>query len=167
MLQKKYEDYTEDLYKKYPDIETDCIDDIVKAGLKSIYEYIKNSGDVLLKDQSSFIFIGSQTKQGLKQWLNSTNKEHTKKRVMFLQSKAIWDGWYYLGLTEEENHEFETNGFYLNVTLYRLSNECDIRKNIKYIYRTKLKHSELGDKISWLKKKEKYYLKNCELFKIK
>lgn len=151
MLQKKYEDYLKEVYKLFPDIEETSIKEIIEYGLKKMHYYIKKGNEIFLRGKSSLLFIGAGEKESAKQLVNSTIKEHTKYRRLFLDKKQPWDGFYYFGLTEEENNNFIDNKKI--VDLYKLMNECAIRTGIKYIYRIKPSEIEI-QKMSWRETKE-------------
>jgi len=165
MLQKKYEDFAEKLYAEFPDIEEKTIDDIANYGLKKIYQYVKTGEDILLRERKFYTFIGNWKKESLNQWIDSKVKEHHKKRKMFSDAKEIWDGWHYIGMTEDENTEFCKIGYLPTINLYKLIKECAIRKNIKYIYKTKLGYTCPQNKILWMEKRENYSKELCELSK--
>lgn len=163
MLQRKYEDFAKRLYAEFPDIEENSIDDIADYGLKRIYHYVKNGEDVFLKDSKFFTFIGESKKDSEAQWVESKLKEHSKRRKMFKETGKLWDGWHYLGLTQEENDEFIKQGALPEINMYKLIKECAIRKDVKFIYRTKLGYTIPEHEILWMEKREGYKREDCEI----
>jgi len=141
MAYKKYEDYSQELYKLFPFIEESSIDYIVEYGFKKLHHYIRIGNDVFLKYS---LFIGKYSQESSEQWIKST-----------------WNGIRYIGLTEEENLEFITNGVLSTVTLYKLLKECIIRTGIKYIYQVELNHMIPEKEVFWMEKKENFFLKDC------
>lgn len=164
MLQKKYEDYLEEMYTLFPDIKEDSIKSIIIHGLKKIYDYIKTGNDIFMLEQSAYVFIGKSTKESGEQWGRSMLREHTKLRRLFIDKKEIWDGYHYFSLTEEENEDFQKNPRV--VTLYKIQKECSIRRQIKYIYRINLKYTIPSNKVSWREDKE-VSIGECEILKYK
>jgi len=158
MAYKKYEDYSQELYKLFPFIEESSIDYIVEYGFKKLHHYIRIGNDVFLKYS---LFIGKYSQESSEQWIKSTYKEHTKRQLLFKESKIPWNGIRYIGLTEEENLEFITNGVLSTVTLYKLLKECIIRTGIKYIYQVELNHMIPEKEVFWMEKKENFFLKDC------
>lgn len=152
MLQKKYEDYLEEMYKLFPDVEEKSIQNIIEYGLKKIHSYVKGNNEILMKDQETILFIGPTEKESVQQSINSAIKEHIKYRRLFLDQKIVWDGFHYFGLTEAENVLFKKNK--LSVDLYKLMNECSIRLGIKYIYKINLNYSIPVNKIPWRETRE-------------
>lgn len=151
MLQKKYEDYLEEVYKLFPDVEESSIKNVIEYGLKKVHYYIKKGNEILLRGKDSLLFIGDAERESSRQLINSTIKEHTKYRRLFLDKKQPWDGFYYFGLTEEENCKFIKDKLIVN--LYKLINECTIRTGIKYVYKIKLNISDT-EKMPWIETRE-------------
>jgi len=162
MAQRKYEDFAQRLYKEFPDIEETAIDVLADYGLKRIYHYTKTGEDVFLKDAHFFTFIGASKKDSEAQWVESKVKEHSKRRKMFKEKGENWDGWHYIGLTQLENEEFLENSILPEVNLYKLFKESVIRKDIKFIYRTKLGYTTPEKEILWMEKRE-IKKEDCEL----
>ena len=162
MAQKKYEDFAQRLYKEFPDIEESSIDSLADYGLKRIYHYIKTGEDVFLKDAHFFTFIGESKKDSETQWVGSKLKEHSKRRKMFKEKGESWDGWHYFGLTTMENDEFLEKLQLSEVNMYKLIKECAIRRDVKFIYRTKLGYTVSDKEVLWMEKQgiEK---ENCEV----
>jgi len=159
MLQKKYEDYLDEMYSLFPHISEDSIKHIIDFGLKKIYNYVKSGNDIMFNEKTSYLFIGNSSKESGKQWGLSMLKEHTKIRRLFLDKKESWDKYHYFGLTEEENKDFKDNSRI--VTLYKLKKECSIRKGIKYVYRINLNYPLPDNKILWREDME-LSIKDCE-----
>lgn len=162
MLQKKYEDYAKRLYEKFPLIEEKTLDVIADFGLKKLYSYVRNGGDMFLKDREFYLFIGSSLPPSKEQYIKSKFKQHGKIRRLFKDSKVPWNRWHYFGLTELENKEFVENGFLPIITLYKLRKECSIRRDIKYVYKTNLEYTLPEKEIRWLEKRENIKIENCE-----
>lgn len=160
MLQKKYEDYLNQIYELYPDIEESSIRDILEFGLKKLYNYVREGNDIFLKVLSDYVFIGNPSKESLNQWNVSKLKEHNKRRRLFLDSKEEWDGYHYFGLTALENASFQTTP--ITIQMYKIRKECTIRKDISYIYRINLKYTVIPSKIPWREGRE-VSISQCEL----
>lgn len=152
MLQKKYADYLEEMYKLFPDVEEGSIQHIIEWGLKKMHQYLKTGSDLLFRDFETSLFMGNSIKESPEQLVNSAVKEHEKYRRMFLDKKQPWDGYHYFGLTEEENIDFQKNKKI--VTLYKIMKESAIRKGVRYIYRIDLKYDIPVNKINWAENKE-------------
>ena len=164
MLQKKYEDYLNELYLLYPDIEEESIKSIVEFGLKKLYNYVKDGGDIFLRVKKEFMFIGRSSQGSLNQWNHSKLKEHRKLRRLFLEKKEEWDGFHYFGLTTEENTKFLEEP--INISMYKLKKECSIKKGIKYIYRTNLNYKITFNLIPWREERD-VSIEQSELIEIK
>ena len=162
MALKKYEDFSKELYELFPYIEERSIDNIVKHGFIKLLEYIRFGNDIVFKNNAFSLFIGKMTKAGVLQWANSKVKEHVKIRLLHKASKKIWDGYHYLGLTEEENSEFIVKGLLPMVSLYKLLKESGIRKDIKFIYKVKLGYTIPEKEILWMEKRE-IKIRDCEI----
>lgn len=160
MLQKKYEDYLEEMYTLFPDVEESSIKHIIEFGLKKIYNYVKAGNDILMSGKSSYTFIGRATKASSEQWGRSMLREHTKLRRLFLDKKDPWDNFHYFGLTEKENEDFQTNSRI--VTLYKIKKECSIRTDVKYIYKINLKYTISENKIPW-REDRSLSIEECEI----
>lgn len=160
MLQKKYEDYLEELYKLYPDIQEDSIKNIIEFGLKKLYSYVREGNDIFLRYKKDYMFIGHTSQESSSQWKASKLREHNKIRRLFLDKKEVWDGHHYIGLTVEENEEFQEVP--IKVTLYKLCKECSIRKQIKYVYKIDLKYTIPANEIPW-REDRAVSIEECEL----
>lgn len=163
MLQKKYEDYLDELYKLFPDVEEDSIKAIIEHGLKKMYDSVKVGIDLKLKDKETQAFIGWTTQKSSEQWTRSKLKEHTKRRRIFLDQKIPWDRWHYFGLTEKENQAFIETGEVSSMHLYKILREAIIRKDVKYVYRTDLGYTIPENIVPWREIKDNIKLVDCEL----
>lgn len=143
---KNINDYVDDLQQKYPGISKEDIKRILNFGWKSIYLANIYGGDVCLKDNKSWFYIGRLTKDSLKHFHYYIRKLITKLRILYKRKNIKWDGYYYFALRDDQykyylkqkNKRGRPKKYfeYGNVMLYKIRGECELRQfNCKYIFR--------------------------------
>lgn len=143
MKLKYIEDYYDKIKERYPDLEMWEIEKILKHGMRSFAQINAKGGDVIIRSPHNnfFLYFG-------KLFFNSNSrnkyiylKRKIKCRLKYHLKTKVWDGCYYIGLTEEEYKEFvpKKKGrkkiTFKNITIYKSQDECFLLKKNKYYYR--------------------------------
>lgn len=143
---KTINDYVDVLHEKYPTITKQDIKRILRFGWKSIYLANIYGGDVCLKDNNSWTYIGRLTKDSLKHFHYYIKKLALKLRILYKRKKIQWDGYYYFALRDDQyKHYLEQKNKrgrpkkhfdFGTVMLYKIRGECELRQfNCRYIFR--------------------------------
>lgn len=173
-MQLKYiEDYYDAIKERFPDLEISEIERILKHGFRSFYTVNNHGADVIIKSPKLFgftMYFGKLFNNKQYTSLYSTIKYRIKYRIQYKRKKPIWDGYYYFGLTEEENEKYipKKKGRFKNkivfeeLSLYKIVDEVFLTKRYKYFYKIKM------DKDSGFFLKEKNLAtRNIELIAIR
>lgn len=98
------QDYIPKLKEMYPDIKEEDIKRIVEYGWRMIYMANVAGCDVLVTSQKHnfWFYIGALRKDPIKHFNYYRLKLMRKIRFLYYRLKPNWDGYYYLGITEEE-----------------------------------------------------------------
>lgn len=143
---KRVSDYYQELYDLYPDVPKNDIKRILNYGWKSLYLHNANGGDVLIKDNDLWCYIGRLEKDSLKHFNYYVKKLIIKLRTVYTRKRIPWDGYYYFALTDPQYENFLSQHnargrkrkkfCYGNQVLYRILEECKINEHSKkYIFR--------------------------------
>lgn len=143
---KYINDYYEEMYQKFPGVPQQDIRRILNYGFKSLYLHNSYGGDVVIRDNSFWSFIGNLTTDSLKHFEYYIRKLSVKLRVLYKRKKIPWDGYYYFALTQSQYEAYEAqknkrgrpkkNFTFTNIVLYKLLDECKIKEHAhKYIFR--------------------------------
>ena len=146
METKQYTDYLEQLQYKFPLVDPKDIKRIWRFFLKSIYLSCTYGGDVYLKDNTLWCYIGNLKKDPLQHYNYYINKLCKKLRILYRRKKIEWDGYYYFALTDTQYENYmsqkKSRGrprkcfSYGSVILYKIQGECELRNHsLKYIFR--------------------------------
>jgi hypothetical protein len=84
---KTIKDYYEELYKKFPEVDKKDIQRILNFGWKSLYLHNSYGGDVLIRDNNFWSYIGILTKDSLKHFIRYITKLCIKIRVLYKRKK--------------------------------------------------------------------------------
>lgn len=161
MQVKRIQDYYDELYQRFPDVDKKDIKKIINFGWKSLYLHNSYGGDVLIRDNNFWAYFGNLTTDSLKHFNRYVLKLCIKLRVLYKRKKFIWDGYYYFALTEDQYKNYTSQKHqrgrprkyfqFGNVFLYKIFDECKVNEHaLKYIFRISGK-PDLGFK---------YYAKN-------
>ena len=168
---KKVEDYYDKVKEKFPDLEMWEIEKILKHGFQSLFTLNNNGGDVIIRSSRGFLMYFGRLFNNKEKWMKyRILKWRIKLRMNYFNSKPIWDGNYYFGLTEEEYDSFipKKKGRYKNkitfpeLKAYKIKEEAVLIQRNKYLFRL------TGEKDRGVAFKEKdYSTRNIELIAIK
>lgn len=139
---KEVKDYVDAVQKEFPYFTKSEINHILTFGLKCLTYVNKMRCDVLFKDTRKYkyiAYIGSLTKNTFKHYLNWVTKWRMKERVLFYLRKDQWDGYYYIGLNDEQHNEImkqkgKTKHF-KNIYLTLIEKELYHNKLVTHIWR--------------------------------
>ena len=168
---KRVEDYYDKVKEKFPDLETWEIEKILKHGFQSLFVLNNNGGDVMIRSSRGFImYFGNLFADKEKWWKYRMLKWKIKLRMNYFNSKVVWDGNYYFGLTEEEYEKLipKKKGRYKNkitfpeIKAYKIKEEACLPYQMKYLFKLT---DEKDRGISF--KEENYSTRNIELIAIK
>ena len=143
---KTINDYYDKVQELFPDIDLHDIKIILKYAWKSLYLHNSYGGDVVIKDQTFWSYIGTLHSDSLKHFNYYIRKLIVKIRVMYRKKKIEWDGYYYFALTESQYQKVmqqknkkgrpKRRFDYGTVFIYQIYDECNINEHgAKYIYR--------------------------------
>ncbi len=140
---KHIQDYYSQIIKKYPDVPVSDIKKILNFGWKSLYQHNSYGGDVIVRDNSTFIYFGRLKRDSLK-WFNYYKKKlATKVSILFRRRNRNipWDGYYYFALNTTQEKEYfnqiKNKGrpkkwfTFGPILLYKIKEECLIRESGK------------------------------------
>lgn len=101
---KNVSDYVDDVQKKFPFLTKVEINKIITYGLKKYATANKMHADVLLQnliDEPMTAFCGRLGVDALQHYRRFIVKNRMRERCLFKFRKEKWDGYYYIGLTDE------------------------------------------------------------------
>lgn len=134
MVEKTIQDYYEQIFAEFPTIPQEDIKRILQYGYKSLYLHNSYGGDVLIKRNEFWFYVGSLMKNSLSFYRYYRMKMRVKLRVMYKRKKIPWDGYYYFGLTANQYQEYldqhnkkgrpRKNFVFNNVFMYKIYDEC-------------------------------------------
>lgn len=142
----KINDYYEKLYEKFPDVPKSDIQRIVKFGWRSIFLHNSYGGDVFLKDNDLWFYIGQLSNNSIKHFKYYIRKLITKIRILYQRRKIEWDGYYYFALNDSAYENYlkqknrrgrpKKNFNFGQVFMYQILDECKLAESAhKYIFR--------------------------------
>lgn len=101
------EDYYDKIKEKFPELSIKQIDEIVKYGMRSFYNFNAYGADVCIKTKYICFYIGRFFRDSnifAEYW---RKKKMIKNRILYKMSKKRWDGYYYFGLNDEEFNKYK------------------------------------------------------------
>lgn len=138
---KEVKDYVEDVQKKFPFLTQSEINKILTYGLKKYATANKMHADVLLQnviDEPMTAFCGRLGFDSLKHYFRFLVKSRMRERCLFKFRKEKWDGYYYIGLTDNQQRQVKKRGkttTFKRVYLTKLKKELFHIPFIKHIWR--------------------------------
>ena len=143
---KKLEDYYENVYKQFPDVNKKDIETILKFGWRALPFHIDSGADIIIRDNEFLCYLGKLWIDSLTHFKYYIKKQIIKIRLLNKKLKILWEGYYYFALTDKEYQNLQEQNkskgrprkkfYYGNQMLYRLLDECRVAKfNRKYIFR--------------------------------
>lgn len=96
--------YLPELQKLYPTVPLEDIKRAVEYGWRMLYYYNLRGCDTLISSTKYkyWFYCGELTKDSLKHFNYYKRMLRRKLRVLYSKKVSEWDGYYYLGLTENE-----------------------------------------------------------------
>lgn len=139
-------DYYEYIKEQFPEVTLKDIKRILKYGFKQVYLLNSFGGDLCIKDNDFWCYIGTLRNNSLKHFHYYKNKLIIKLRVLYKRKNIQWDGNYYFALTDKQYDHYlsqiNTKGRkkkmfnFGQVKLYKIFNECELQEyNKKYIFK--------------------------------
>lgn len=104
----EFEDYIEDLQTYFPYFSKSELKEIILYGLKKYIYANKFGADITLFKRDSdpiIIHTGRLGLDTLTHYFRWVTKYRMKERVLYKLRKAEWDGYYYIGLNEEDHQK--------------------------------------------------------------
>lgn len=98
------DDYVPLLKEQYPDLDESDIKKILQYGWRMIYMANISGCDMLISSQKHnfWFYIGNLRKDSIKHFSYYKQKLIRKIRFLYYRLKPEYDGYYYMGLSEEE-----------------------------------------------------------------
>lgn len=135
-VQKRIQDYYEDIYKLYPTLPKQDIRRILLYGWKSFYLRNSCGGDVCLQHNGTWFYSGRLMVDSIKYYNYYRRKMIIKLRYIFKRKKIEWDEYYYFSLypkqyqdyLSQKNKKGRPRKYYnfKNVFFYKLIDECNL-----------------------------------------
>lgn len=138
---KTVESYLDDVQKQFPFLCKDDIQTIIEFGLSRYLKANRLHADVLLRNQindNMLIHCGRLGFDALKHWFRWHVKWRMKERVLYRFREEKWDGYYYIGLDEENHKKIQRQGktkTFTHTYLVKIKNEFHHEKWVKHIWR--------------------------------
>lgn len=138
---KNVSDYVDDVQKKFPFLTKVEINKIITYGLKKYATANKMHADVLLQnliDEPMTAFCGRLGVDALQHYRRFIVKNRMRERCLFKFRKEKWDGYYYIGLTDEQQKNLKKRGktvYFKNVYLTKLRKELYHLPFVKHLWR--------------------------------
>lgn len=166
---KTINDYYDLIQQKFPQVDIKDIQRILKFGWKSVYLHNSYGGDVSIRDQDLWCYIGYLKRDSLKYFNYYVKKLALKIRILYQRRKIPWDGYYYFARSENQYQDYLSQHnkkgrkrkkfTFENLKLYKILDECKVAEhNNPYIFRTSYP-VELSNTLYY----DKVTLDNCEL----
>lgn len=148
MYVKTVKDYLPKLQEMFPKLKLCDIKRMVEYGWRMFYYYNIYGCDVLIQREKDklWMYCGNLTYDSIKHFHYYRRKLKRKIRAIYKSKKIPWDGYYYVGITEEEGkslatvHKGRPRKFYTfnRRVAYRIYDEAKLDHfNYKYIIRYK------------------------------
>ena len=145
---KYIEDYYDQVKEKFPDLETWEIDQILKHGMRSIYQLCSQGADVRLRSRKyrMVMYFGKLFVNPVIRNKYNIIKWRIKLRIKYFFKKPIWDGYYYFGLTEEQYNKYipkkkgriKKKIVFDEIYAYKIKEESLLFKQCKYFFKLKM-----------------------------
>lgn len=142
----KLEDYLDDLQARFPSISRTQLRRICTYGFKMFYLYTKWGADIYVRSPDIVLYSGKIMPEGLRAKYKLI-KSSIKARLQYKQRKTIWDGYYYMGFTEELYKEYadkikrkrkkDTPIIFKNMYIFKVLEEAKLFPSFRYIIRIK------------------------------
>lgn len=171
MQLKTIKDYYDQIQEMYPEVPMSDIKKILNFGWKSLYLHNSYGGDVLIKDDSTFIYFGRLMRNSINWFVYYKKKLSIKIKVLFKRRtrNIPWDGYYYFALNNAQAKEYwaqiKPKGrpkkwfTFGPIVLYKIKEECLVREAPKQLFFRVPFVEDLG----WHLFKRKFKTKDAEV----
>lgn len=140
--EKTLKDYIDKVQEQFPFLCKKDINTILVYGLY-MYEYANRQHcDVIFVRDRKYDSITTATGHIITDWqyfwFNWHTKWRMKERFLYRRQKKVWDGYYYIGMTEEEHKQFSKGGkrkTLRNKYLTKIRAEFHHFRSIKHVWR--------------------------------
>lgn len=138
---KLLEDYIDRIQEKFPEFTKEELKNILKFGLLRYTDAMKHGADVILLNNKEDVYTarcGKVAPNALAHYKMFISKWRMKVRRLFKYRKLKWDGYYYIGLTENQHKSVKKRGnkyVFENIYMVKLLDELHHIKHIKHIWR--------------------------------
>lgn len=156
---KRFQDYLPQLQERFPEFSNEDLTKIIRWGSREMYQIIVSNGDLLfmnnLKDFKFKLLIGRVLFPSIAHKIRYIlSKASIRFRRIYKQTKEVWDGYYYFGLTDAafERYESQMSSYYKDpvkrrnkyknsefnygeVMLYRILDECKLNTAYTHFFR--------------------------------
>lgn len=101
---KSVNDYLPDLIAQFPTVPPEDVKRAVEYGWRMLYYYNLRGCDTLISSTKYryWFYCGQLTRDSIKHYNYYRRMLRRKLRVLYFKKVTEWDGYYYIGLTEEE-----------------------------------------------------------------
>ena len=101
---KSVKDYLPDLVTQFPTVPPEDIKRAVEYGWRMLYFYNLRGCDTLISSTKHkyWFYCGELTKDSIKHFNYYRRMLRRKLRVLYSKKNKEWDGYYYIGLTDDE-----------------------------------------------------------------
>ena len=139
-------DYLPQMYVLFPNVPKRDIDKILNFSWKSLYLHNSYGGDILVRDNNFWLYIGNLKKSPLDHFFYYIRKLTVKLRVLYRRKKIEWDGYYYFALSNSQYEKYlsqikrrgrpRKHFSFKSIYVYQILDECRINEYYKkYIFR--------------------------------
>lgn len=141
---KQVDDYVAQVQEKYPFFTQQELNKILTFGLNQYAFVTRMQADILLchrQGDPMLIHCGAVAGDALMAYRRFIVKCRMRERALFFLRHETWDGYYYIGLTDEEQKNLVKIGntvHFKNVYLTKLKKELHHNPRIKHIWRIPL-----------------------------
>lgn len=138
---KEVADYVDKVQERFPFLTKSEINKILTFGLKRYAWANKMHADVLITKRNNEIFTahcGPLGVDALKHFYRFLTKNRMRERVLFKMRKLEWDGYYYIGLSDEDHAKVAKNSRYktfTNIYMTKLKKELYHIPQVKHIWK--------------------------------
>ncbi len=136
-----YEDYVDRLHEEFSDVDIKSISDVLSFGCSRMLSYKQIGMDLYLKDTNNlkfYMYIGDITTDAYKRNGIYFKKKRRKLRHQYSLDRTEYNGYYYFGLTEEQNEKFKATGILDRAFYFKIEREVIINTAVKHIYKVKI-----------------------------
>lgn len=126
---KTVNDLLPELCEAFPTVPPKDIKMIVEFGFRALYYYNLRGCDTIVSSTKHkfWFYIGELRRDSMKHFNYYKRMLRRKLRILYSRSKVEWDGYYYIGLSEDEYNEFITPRKGRKRKYYSYNNKCALK----------------------------------------